>query len=40
MLEQLKLKWRNKMATTRIKDQENKWGRAVVAAKLSAIAYK
>ena len=26
--------------STRIKDQENKWGRAVVAAKLSAIAYK
>ena len=38
-LEQLKLKWRNKMST-RIKDQENKWGRAVIAAKLSAIAYK
>jgi triacylglycerol lipase len=28
------------MATTKIKEQENKWGRAVIAAKLSAIAYK
>ena len=39
MLEQLKLKWRKRMATTRMKEQLGKWDRAEVAARLSAIAY-
>ena len=38
-LEQLKLKWRNKMATTRMKETMTVWERAEIAAKLSAIAY-
>ena len=39
MLEQLKLKWRERMATTRMKEQMGKWDRAEIAARLSAIAY-
>ena len=39
MLEQLKLKWRNKMATTRMKENLTVMERAEIAAKLSAIAY-
>ena len=39
MLQQLKLKWRKPMATSRMKDTMTVWQRADIAAQLSAIAY-